>query len=91
MDLPGLDSRLECNNIPNTQKAVDELGMKWYRKGLNSVGNKIFLSWATQGCYGRAFAPVNESYLVITKEHIAEEHLKAVEKKSKKGKSDVHF
>ena len=86
MIFPRLGDQVGCESIPNTQIAVDELGYRWYKKGPNSTGTKIFHTWALVGCYARAYAPLNQHIVVITREHDMIEHENAKDKEHRKSK-----
>jgi len=86
MNLPKTGTSLTCSSVAGTQIAVDQLGFRWYKKGLNSIGDRIFHSWAIVGWYGRGYAPVGQNVIVITKEHNPDEHMKVKHKEIKKGK-----
>ncbi|CAI2372073.1 unnamed protein product [Moneuplotes crassus] len=75
---------LPCKPDPNKKILYDSKGVKWYKKGLNSSGRRIFLTCALPGCQARAYSIVGDDILVLTKFHELSVHHDYSNKKSKK-------
>mmetsp|Transcript_25274 Transcript_25274/g.22396 ORF Transcript_25274/g.22396 Transcript_25274/m.22396 type:complete len:94 (+) Transcript_25274:156-437(+) len=75
---------LTCQDVPNKQISIDCRGLKWYKKGMNSSKDRIFLTCALPGCYGRAYNITDSDVLVITQTHIIPIHEVYNDKKMKR-------